>query len=132
MWLFQYSETLRVSDIKQSKILVESIILDEKISVESQWSNKLNGGLMKKFYHYLNGWLHFCLHTRSRRRLFASNFCLSEYPETFPTEFPAVTESKSVGLSPTIHSMVRTLFRVKCGNTFGTFIKVKEEWTSCI
>lgn len=36
-------------------------------------------------------------------------------------------EIKSVGLSPTIHSIVRTLFLVRCLKTFGTLMKEKEE-----
>lgn len=63
-------------------------------------------------------------HTKSRRRLLASTFCLSEYAEL---GFPVDIVSKSVGLSPEIHSIVKTLFRLKCLKTLGTCINGKRE-----
>lgn len=69
--------------------------------------------------------------TRSRRRLFASTFCLSKYLDPCLMELLVLIESKSVGLSPTIHSIVKTLFLVKCWNTFGTCINEQWEWASC-
>jgi hypothetical protein len=60
-------------------------------------------------------------HTKSRRRLFASSFCLSEYAELVDRD------SKSVGCSPTTHSIVRTLFRLKSGNIFGAYMNENEE-----